>query len=115
MHHKGWDHGLEVTDDGAGLVGHGGGVLLQKLADQCGLTAALQGALARATTFPQRGTVRGTTNSVPSIAGAAAPDPASKGRASARLNHGRWRWPPNSPGSRPGHGHEQANDFWPLY
>jgi hypothetical protein len=53
MQHNGWDHGLKVTDDGAGLVGHCGGVLLRKLADQCGLTAALEGALARAGTFPQ--------------------------------------------------------------
>ena len=53
MQHNGWDHGLKVTDEGAGLVGHGGGVLLRKLADQCGLTAALEAALARAGTFPQ--------------------------------------------------------------
>src|SRR3974377_552781 len=49
MQHDGWDHGLKVTGGGAGLAGHGGGVLLRKLADQCGLTAAL----ARAGTFPQ--------------------------------------------------------------
>ena len=53
MQHNGWDHGLKVTDDGAGLVGHGGGVPLRKLADQCGLTAALEEPLARAGTFPQ--------------------------------------------------------------
>ena len=53
MQHNGWDHGLKVTDDGAGLAGHCGGVLLRKLADQCGLTAALEAALARAGTFPQ--------------------------------------------------------------
>jgi len=53
MQDNGWDHGLKVTGDGAGLVGHGGGVLLRKLADQCGLTAALEGALARVGTFPQ--------------------------------------------------------------
>jgi len=53
MQHNGWDHGLKVTDDGAGLAGHCGGVLLRKLADQCGLTAALDVALARAGTFPQ--------------------------------------------------------------
>jgi Transposase DDE domain group 1 len=53
MQDNGWDHGLKVTGDGAGLVGHGGAVLLRKLADQCGLTAALEGALARAGTFPQ--------------------------------------------------------------
>jgi Transposase DDE domain group 1 len=53
MQHNGWDHGLKVTDDGAGLVGHGGGVLLRKLADQCGLTAALEAALARAGKSPQ--------------------------------------------------------------
>ena len=53
MEHNGWDHGLKVTADGTGLVGHGGGVLLRKLADQCGLTAALEAALARPGTFPQ--------------------------------------------------------------
>ena len=40
-----WDHALEVTAGGNGLVGHAGGILLRKLADQCGLTAALDGAL----------------------------------------------------------------------
>jgi Transposase DDE domain group 1 len=53
MQHNGWDHGLKVAGDGTGLVGHGGGVLLRKLADQCGLTAALERALAQAGTFPQ--------------------------------------------------------------
>jgi hypothetical protein len=53
MQDNGWDHGLKVADDGTGLAGHGGGVLLRKLADQCGLTAALEAALARAGTFPQ--------------------------------------------------------------
>jgi hypothetical protein len=40
-----WDHALEVTAGGNGLVGHAGGILLRKLAGQCGLTAALDGAL----------------------------------------------------------------------
>jgi hypothetical protein len=53
MQHNGWDHGLTVADDGTGLAGQCGGVLLRKLADQCGLTAALEAALARAATFPQ--------------------------------------------------------------
>lgn len=48
-----WDHALEVTADGTGLVGHAGGILLRKLADQCGLTAALDAALTRKGTFPQ--------------------------------------------------------------
>src|SRR5206468_9408604 len=48
-----WDHALEVTAGGSGLVGHAGGVLLRKLADQCGLTAALDGALALKGRFPQ--------------------------------------------------------------
>jgi Transposase DDE domain group 1 len=48
-----WDHALEVTADGNGLVGHGGGILLRKLADQCGLTAELDAALARKGTSPQ--------------------------------------------------------------
>jgi hypothetical protein len=54
MQHNGWDHGLKVTDDGAGLAGHCGGVLLRKLADQCGLTAALDAALTRAGTSRSR-------------------------------------------------------------
>ena len=48
-----WDHALEVTADGNGLVGHAGGVLLRKLADQCGLTAGLDAALAQRGTSPQ--------------------------------------------------------------
>jgi hypothetical protein len=32
---------------------HAGGILLRKLADRCGLTAALDGALAQRGTFPQ--------------------------------------------------------------
>src|SRR5205814_796817 len=48
-----WDHALEVTADGNGLVGHGGGILLRKLADQCGLTAELDAALTQKGTFPQ--------------------------------------------------------------
>jgi hypothetical protein len=48
-----WDHALEVTADGNGLVGHAGGILLRKLADRCGLTAALDAALTQKGTFPQ--------------------------------------------------------------
>jgi hypothetical protein len=48
-----WDHSLEVTADGNGLVGHAGGILLRKLADRCGLTAALTAALAQKGMFPQ--------------------------------------------------------------
>jgi len=47
-----WDHGLRVTAEADGLVGHAGAVLLRKLADQAGLTAALRSALARAGKFP---------------------------------------------------------------
>lgn len=47
-----WDHGLTVTGEGQGLVGHAGAVLLRKLADRAGLTAALGSALARAGKFP---------------------------------------------------------------
>ncbi len=47
-----WDHGLTVTGEGQGLVGHAGAVLLRKLADQAGLTAALGAALARKGKFP---------------------------------------------------------------
>jgi len=53
MQHNGWDHALTVTADGNGLAGHAGGVLLRKLADRCGLTAALEAALAQRGTFPQ--------------------------------------------------------------
>jgi Transposase DDE domain group 1 len=47
-----WDRNLSVAPDGEGLIGHAGAVLLRKLADQCGLTAALSRALARAGKFP---------------------------------------------------------------
>jgi hypothetical protein len=47
-----WDHGLRVTAEADGLIGHAGAVLLRKLADQAGLTAALRSALARAGKFP---------------------------------------------------------------
>ncbi len=41
MQHNGWEHALNVTGGGAGLVGHGGAVLLRKAADQAGLTVGL--------------------------------------------------------------------------
>ena len=47
-----WDHGLMVTGEGEGLVGHAGAVLLRKLADRAGLTGALGSALARKGKFP---------------------------------------------------------------
>jgi Transposase DDE domain group 1 len=47
-----WDKDLLVTSDGEGLIGHAGALLLRKLADQCGLTAALGGALTRAGKVP---------------------------------------------------------------
>jgi Transposase DDE domain group 1 len=47
MHPNGWDRGLQVTADGNGLVGHAGAILLRKLADQSGLTGALDAALTR--------------------------------------------------------------------
>jgi hypothetical protein len=47
-----WDHGLRVFAEAEGLVGQAGAVLLRKLADQVGLTAALGSALARAGKFP---------------------------------------------------------------
>jgi hypothetical protein len=47
-----WDQNLSVTADAESLVGHAGAVLLRKLADQCGLTAALGTALARTGKFP---------------------------------------------------------------
>jgi hypothetical protein len=48
-----WDHALEVTGDGSGLVGHADAILLRKLADGCGLTASLKEALSLKGTFPQ--------------------------------------------------------------
>src|SRR5229473_5678776 len=47
-----WDYGLRVTAEADGLAGHAGAVLLRKLADQAGLTAALGSALTRAGKFP---------------------------------------------------------------
>jgi hypothetical protein len=47
-----WDHGLRVTAEDGGLVGHAGAVLLRELADRAGLTAGLGPALARAGKFP---------------------------------------------------------------
>src|SRR6266566_608996 len=47
-----WDRNLSVAADAEGLVGHAGAVLLRKLADQCGLTSALGGALDRAGKSP---------------------------------------------------------------
>ena len=47
-----WDHGLRVTAEADGLAGHAGAVLLRKLADRAGLTAALGSALVRAGKFP---------------------------------------------------------------
>ncbi|SCE53872.1 Transposase DDE domain group 1, partial [Streptomyces sp. di188] len=41
----GWDRRLSVVADGKGLVGQAGAVLLRKLADRTGLTAALAGVL----------------------------------------------------------------------
>ena len=52
MQHNGWDHGLKVTGDGAGLVGHAGAILLRRAADQSGLTAGLSVALRRKGTSP---------------------------------------------------------------
>ena len=48
-----FSHRPSMKDQHAeGLIGHGGAVLLRKLADQCGLTSALGAALARAGKFP---------------------------------------------------------------
>ena len=47
-----WDRDLSVAAEADGLAGHAGAVLLRKLADQCGLTAALCLALARAGKSP---------------------------------------------------------------
>jgi hypothetical protein len=47
-----WDRDLSVAAEADGLIGHAGAVLLRKLADQCGLTAALSAALVRAGKSP---------------------------------------------------------------
>jgi len=47
-----WDQALKVTGEGEGLVGHAGAVLLRKVADRVGLTAALGPTLARPHRFP---------------------------------------------------------------
>ncbi|HUY47753.1 MAG TPA: IS1380 family transposase [Streptosporangiaceae bacterium] len=47
-----WDQGLSVAAGDGGLTGHAGAVLLRKLVDQCGLTAALGAALQKAGKFP---------------------------------------------------------------
>jgi hypothetical protein len=52
MKHNGWDHALEVTAGGKGLIGHAGAILLRKAADQAGLTAALSAALKERRTSP---------------------------------------------------------------
>src|SRR5580658_3938390 len=63
MNDTSWDRDLVVTADGKGLVGHAGGILLRKLADQAGLTAGLDAALAVRGTSPQlsRGVVLAST------------------------------------------------------
>src|SRR5229473_1901505 len=69
MQHNGWDHALEVTAEGAGLVGHAGAVLLRKAADQAGLTAWLGGALRKAGSSPvfDRAPVLGDAPSGPTV------------------------------------------------
>jgi hypothetical protein len=52
MQHNGWDHGLTVTADGTGLIGHAGAVLLRKAADQAGLTAGLSSAFRQKNASP---------------------------------------------------------------
>jgi hypothetical protein len=47
-----WDQGLSVAAGDSALTGHAGAVLLRKLTDQCGLTAALGAALAKTGKFP---------------------------------------------------------------
>lgn len=47
MKSTGWDHRLAVRADGKNLIGHAGVVLLRKVADRVGLTAALSAALPR--------------------------------------------------------------------
>src|SRR5260370_747308 len=67
-----WDHGLKVTGEGEGLVGHAGAGLLRKLADQPGLPAGLGSALARAGTCPlvDRGAPLGVRPAAVALGGA---------------------------------------------
>jgi hypothetical protein len=64
MQHNGWDHALQVTADGTGLIGHAGAILLRKAADATGLTTALDAALTVRGTSPQlsRGMVLTSTS-----------------------------------------------------
>jgi len=52
-----WDHALSVAADAEGLTGHAGAVLLRKLADQVGLTAAPGPARAGKSPLSGRGVV----------------------------------------------------------
>jgi hypothetical protein len=108
-----WDHALEVTSGGSGRVGHAGGVLLRKLAVQCGLTAALDGALTLKGRFPQLSTGMVLTSTAIAIAmGATAmADIAVLGQLSPVLGSGAVRLdrPPGpGPGHRPGPGQGRA-------
>ena len=110
-----WDHGLKVTGEGEGLVGHAGAVLLRKLADRAGLTAALGSALARAGKFPlvDRGValvsmavaiVLGAT-SMTDITVLAHQEQVLGLRRVTRRCGGRWSWPIRAPWTRsPGSG-----------
>ena len=99
-----WDHALEVTAGGNGLVGHGGGILLRKLADQCGLTAALDGALTLKSASPllSRGMVLVSTAIAIALGATAMADIAILGQLGRRSARRRrrprsavsWTWPP---------------------
>lgn len=93
-----WDHALEVAADGNGLVGHVGGILLRKLADQGGLTAELDAALT------QRGRPRSSAGAWPGIGRDCDRDgrdrdgrrrSAGPARARARRGAGRFHGPPH--------------------
>jgi hypothetical protein len=53
MHDMPWDHGLTVTADAEGMVGHAGAIILREMADKSGLTAVLKDALEREGRFPE--------------------------------------------------------------
>lgn len=52
MQFTAWSKDPRVTEDGTGVVSHGGAVLLRMLADWAGLTQAMSGALARRGRWP---------------------------------------------------------------
>ena len=103
MQHTRWHHGLKVTADGQGLVGHAGAVLLRVLADRSGLTAALGPAFARAGKSPlvDRGVALVSmaiaialgARSMSDIAVLGRLEPVLGAASTTRRRGARWSWP----------------------